>query len=832
MNPQCVMAVGQVMGRQPSEAEIRAIEARLAQSMRLEAAKDPQAWASKPADVQLRDGAKRAATDIQAEAALKLQRKYEQVLATARVQQQLANFPGTPFEALSRLIAFHADAKGSQLSIETRAKAIERDGLRRMLDTLEATSPKFFGMVEDAEGIRDLVRELHGEATGNKDAAAGAKAFKDVAEAMRQRFNANGGDIGQLDDWGMPHHHSQALVARAGRDAWVRDVMPLVDRSRYVNERGRPFNDTELADFLGAAWESIATGGVNKLEPGRFSGGGMRANRGNESRQVHFRDADAFLDYQAKYGERPVYDVITGHIGGMAKDIALVETLGPNPDHTFRLFRDRALKTMTLAEPTKAGDFQKDAINVENLYNLVAGKTAPVASLPLARFFDGLRNLMVSSRLGSAVITAVTDEGTMRVAAAVNNLPEMQLIRNELAALNPADPQERRLALRAGLAMNTLVASLNRFGNDTLGTGWSSKLATGTLRASGLTAMTDARRRAYGVTMMGAIGQVTRDAKTLADLDPGDNRILLSKGITDTDFAVWKAATLEDWGGGNDTLLTPDAIYRIPDAKLAKLGDPATLRQEAATKLLGAVLEETDVAIIEPGARERAMMQSHLQRGTWKGELTRSFFLFKSFPIAMVTRHWARGMSQPTNGGKAAYLASLLATTTVLGMVALQASQVVSGKDPRDMTEWKTWVQALLKGGALSLFGDFLFADQTQGGTSPLAAALGPVAGFAEDVLDLTVENAHQAAAGEETDAGAEAVKFARSNIPGANLWYTKAALDHLVFHQLQEYMSPGYLRRMKRRAQRDYGQRFWWEPGEPVPERAPDLEAAVGGEG
>jgi hypothetical protein len=308
-----------------------------------------------------------------------------------------------------------------------------------------------------------------------------------------------------------------------------------------------------------------------------------------------------------------------------------------------------------------------------------------------------------------------------------------------------------------------------------------------------------------------------------------DHRILLSKGITDADFAVWKLATLEDWGDGNDTMLTPDAIARIPDAQLSPLGDPRQLREQAMTRLLGAALEETDVAVIEPGARERALMFSHLQRGTLKGELTRSLFLFKSFPLAMVTKHWARGMAMPTTGGRVAYLATLTAATTVLGMVALQAQQLVSGKDPRDMTDAKTWIAATLRGGALSIFGDFLFQDSTQHGQSLLATAAGPVAGLAEDVFKLTQGTAVAAAQGKNTDFGANLVKFLHSNMPGANLWYTKAAVDHLIFHQLQEYLSPGYLQRMRSRAEKDYQQRFWWEPGEQAPERAPDMAAAVG---
>jgi hypothetical protein len=34
----------------------------------------------------------------------------------------------------------------------------------------------------------------------------------------------------------------------------------------------------------------------------------------------------------------------------------------------------------------------------------------------------------------------------------------------------------------------------------------------------------------------------------------------------------------------------------------------------------------------------------------------------------------------------------------------------------------------------------------------------------------------------------------------------------------------------MKQRAQKDWGQQYWWEPGEALPDRAPDL-SAIGGQ-
>jgi len=871
MKKQCIDAVNAVYGREATDAEITAIKQRIGGAMKARAQRDRQAWLATPHHEKVATAARDAAESIRREAEETTRRQALQVVAIARLQAQVAAFPGTPLEGLARVIAFHADARGSAQSMETRAKAIFNDSMRQMTDTLTATNPKFFGLFERPEGVRDLVRELLGEATGNKDAANGAAEFKAIAEANRQRFNRGGGRIGFREDWGMPHHHSQLRVARAGQDAWraslppaerarawlkdqppppeyartawVAEVMPKLNREKYVHEDGTAMDDVEVADMLRHAWTTIATGGYNKLTPGATVGKAMVANRGDESRQVHFQNADAYLDYQAKYGEKTAFDVIVGHLQGLARDIAAVETFGPNPDHAYRLLRDQAMQQMVLDNPATMGKLRNKAFTVDALFNMAIGRTLPVASERMAKFFDNMRSMLVANRLGSAVLTSVTDEGTMMRMAAVNNLPQMKLWANELRAFNLADQDEKRFANRAGLGLNTLVAAVNRFGNEQLGASWMAKVATGTLRASGLNAMTEARRRAFGTTMMSAYGKVARDAVSLASLNHYDHRVMLSKGITDTDFAVWRRAELEDWGHGNDTMLTPDAIARIPDERLAGLGDPQVLREEAITKLLGAVLEETDMAVIEPGLRERVITKANLQRGTLSGELARSAWLFKSFPLAMIMKHWQRALSEPTPVQRIRALTALTTSTTVLGMVALQAANLRDGKDPADMTDLRTWGAAMLKGGALSIFGDYLFSQQSQSGRGLVASMLGPVFSLGEESLALTWGNAIEAAQGEETDLGAELVRYAKYNTPGVsalvNLWYFRAAVDHLLMHDLQELLSPGYLQRMKSRGERDFGTTYWWEPGgspfidasgeDFAPERAPDLKKTVG---
>jgi hypothetical protein len=67
---------------------------------------------------------------------------------------------------------------------------------------------------------------------------------------------------------------------------------------------------------------------------------------------------------------------------------------------------------------------------------------------------------------------------------------------------------------------------------------------------------------------------------------------------------------------------------------------------------------------------------------------------------------------------------------------------------------------------------------------------LGPVAGLVDDVVKLAQGIPLNAVEGKPEQTGGDLVKLGKGLIPGANLWYAKAALDHMIFNQLQEYFS------------------------------------------
>ena len=750
-----------------------------------------------------------------------------------------------PLDAVELLIARDYAGRANVASLEQMVAGHQANFKRRLMTTWEALGSDYLGFFQDRTKLLNLVRELRGEATGDALAAKGAKAFHEVAEEMRQTFNAAGGDVGRLDDWGMPQHHSQEKVAAAGRDAWVDATMPLLNRAKYVDDVGQPWSEARLREFLGKAWDTISTDGIANRDPGEFRGTGKIANRHAEHRQIHFKDADSLIDYWEQFGERTAVEILTGHVDRMAQDIAFVEHFGPNPDLTFRTLRDQALQEAVLADRRHLQKHEARARKLDSLFDYVSGRSATTQNQTLRGVADGIAHLNTGGKLGGAAIASFFgDKPVMEAVSHLNDLPMIQRWTNELALLSPTNAAERRLLQRQGLMLDSVRSGLQRFYEGLGQSTTTGKLANAVMRITGMQAINDIRKGSFGLTLMSAIGNELKSGIDFAKLHDSDIRTLRNYGITDVDWRVWKLAKLEDMGRGNDAVLTPDAIQAIGEADLRAAGlvgaaqGPEAVRQvkrDAVVKLLGAVNTESEFAIVTPGWKERAAFYSGMagKRGTVLGEIARSVLQFKSFPWAYLKRSMDLIANSDGAVSKAAMTAWLVSATTLAGAMILQTREVLAGKDPRatmDKDWYRFWGAAFLQGGALGIYGDFLYGvNHTRYGSGPLEALAGPTMG---PLLELGIVQpltaAKDAIEGKETHLLAKTVQDLKGFVPGGNIWYAKAALDHMIWQNVMEALSPGYLSSMRSGTQKEYGQAWYWQPGELAPERAPDFGEAV----
>lgn len=250
-----------------------------------------------------------------------------------------------------------------------------------------------------------------------------------------------------------------------------------------------------------------------------------------------------------------------------------------------------------------------------------------------------------------------------------------------------------------------------------------------------------------------------------------------------------------------------DALFKqlkqlFPAAVVTNLKTP---EQEVAAK------QQWIAAFAEGGIRTREQVSAGMRHAR-----------ASESPFSVVMRHWSRAMGMPSAGGRAAYIATFIASTTILGALSQQLNDLASGRNPREMTgedAAKFWLGALLKGGGLGLYGDFLLSDHTRYGSGALASMLGPVAGLVDDVVKIAQGIPLNAVEGKSEQTGGDLVKLGKGLMPGANLWYLKAALDHMIFNQMQEYFSPGYLRKMEQRSKKEFNQTYWWRPQDVTPQ-------------
>lgn len=841
MRSECIQAVSRALGRNATQQETHDIENRLRLSMRKLASEDPDGWQALPRDERLQRAGADAAKDLTREAALKRHRVAKAILAHDRINNYVESQVASGFDkdgiaALRRMLVSESDGKNNISSVEGMIHGIMADAGPRLTRSWDVIGGRFLHMLRDSEAEAMLVRALHGATDVPKPFIDAADDFHKAADILRKRFNAAGGAIGKLDNWGMPHSWADHLLLRAGKQKWTDAMLPLMDRSKYTRDDGSRYSDQEMREFLGNAWQTVVTDGANKTLRGERIGNGIKANRGNQGRQIHLSGPESFLKAQSMFSDRGVMDAMMRHIHSLARNIALVETFGPNADRTFAHALEQEASKAIVSNPAKKGTITKNAQFTERLYNYLAGNGTPPPDTLTGKSVQTWRNLQIL-KLGKVLITALTDKGPMWMVMHANGIPIVKAFLNEIRLLAGVDRKGKAIAASGGLMIREYSQSLARFGSDIGAYGWSSKLGNTMMKVSGVSHFWDSERKAVSIGLMDQVGKALAEHEKIANLGAADQRFLKHSGISESDWQLMRLAKLEDWGG-NHHIITPEAIHRIPNTMIANLTkeDPDIARSRASANLMAFVLGEQDRAVLEPDAVSHVLLQADRPITGLADVLPVSFRMFKSYPTQMYRAHFIRALrafdSQSSSVG---YMATLLATTTMLGAAANAIDDIVDGRDPRTLNidskqGWKNWGAALAKGGGLSIYGDLLINTAGSEGRNTLAETLaGPMVGDAAKLI-----NAGQQVVASSTDPDADMLKKLRPTgastinaikpyFPGANLWYTQAAFNHLLFDQLANYFSPGYLERMKERARRQ-DRSYWWQPDQALPQRAPDL--------
>jgi hypothetical protein len=737
-------------------------------------------------------------------------------------------------------------------SIEGRYRVLRGNADAMMADLIERFESRT-GFDRPGRAVSaNLIREAFGEDTGDLAAKGLAQSWRETAEWARQAFNAAGGSLGKLEDWGLPQRHDAVRVRGVGREAWVEAVLPRLNRDKMIDKAtGQPFSERRLRAVLGEVWTSISTAGVSRRQPGEHLGRGMLARAREHERFLVFRSADDWRAYQVEFGEADVFEAMMGHIDDLLRDVAQMEILGPNPVAQFEWLSRFALREAALEQAAgKEGAVDRARGHVLTAENMLAHFTgdanAPV-NTKLSAFGVATRAYLTGVSLGSAILSDLPSApyfGVMaRSFSGLSRTGDMGAFVRLLA-----DPAERAIARRSGFIIEQATDGFIRATHDNLrlisvgeranaGTSaFARRLPAATMRLQLLTPYVAARKRAFRFEFMARLHDV-RD-RSLADLragDEGDQTLaswMEARGFTEQEWSIIRAAPT--WSP------RPGAAFLRP----LDVAD-----RELAARLAEGVELETRFLSPETTLWTRAKLVGRDRPGTVGGEIRRSWAMFRGFTVTashLFAEEFAlrghRGAPFAGPAMVAMHAAGAIIWLTLAGAASIQLRELRNGNDPRPMADWRFWGAAMMQGGGMGIFGDFLYAAQARNGQSAPAVAYGPGGQLVADAGRLTLGNVQQIAAGLDdgedmgeavagADIGRDLVEVGQRYVPLASLWWNRTAFQRLVADQLQLALDPEaeeLFERRARRMERDTGQGQWWARGEMAPERAPDWSTAA----
>lgn len=230
-------------------------------------------------------------------------------------------------------------------------------------------------------------------------------------------------------------------------------------------------------------------------------------------------------------------------------------------------------------------------------------------------------------------------------------------------------------------------------------------------------------------------------------------------------------------------------------------------------------IEEGKNAVLEPDLKTKRITSLGTKSGTVTGEAARLMTQFKSFAFAyydrtLQGRRFAIDKDSADYGG----VIHQAVASMMLGYVAMTAKDLSKGLVPKDPTKTQTWLQAAFQSGGLGIMGDFVQAGvSSRSGADALATFAGPTLSLGANILNTGGQILREPFKDNPNYEGqvSNVIDIAKGQVPFGTLWYTRAAVDFLLWHQIKEALEPGSIRRSERRLKREYNQEYLMSPSE-----------------
>lgn len=766
----------------------------------------------------------------------------------------LNNFGGMEAEGLKAMLGGSLfNRQGARLNVDSIGRALEGTYRGGFMNDLVGLGDVYLKLYRRGALDREIAKAMWSidnpgaTYSGPKEAMDIAKVMHKWSERARIDQNMAGAWIGKLPGYIVRQSHDAAKIRGAGAQAWKDFIRDRLDWKRTAEGVFDPrTNAAEAEKFLDAVWLDLASGhhmrvpneNASPLTKSRILG--ETAAKASKERVLHFRSGGDWFDYNQVFGLKNLREAYEAGLTRAARNTALMRQFGPSPMANLKNMANTLKNVLH-----KKGDIEgiqrvaRMEPYLEREMRLLDGTANLEGNPSLAQAGQFTRNIMSMAKLGGAVISSFSDIATFGSEFAYQGKNMFRSMFDAIWGLRKGrGSQEERHALSCmGVFYDSLSGAVAaRFsGNDLPGK--SSAMMNLFFRMNCLSWWTDCFKKTAGLTMAHDLALVKK--KGWSQLAPERRRVL---SLYDIDEGLWDLTRNRNMLAiDGREYFTPEAVEAIPldeiKAHLKSLGKSATdasakkWRDDAANKFRAYFRDRVQYAVLEPDVNTQARLFFGTSSGTALGEAARCAMQFKSFPTVFLQRTLAREIYGRGNGeaglgknllsslahnfvsysdGGRSHFGVLLLAMTALGYGSMTVKQLLAGKTPRDWKDPKTWLAAAAQGGGLGIYGDFLFGAKSRMGNSIWTTLAGPTATTIADIYGI-YQDARDLNFGKSL--AMNSLRTAFNLVPGNNLFWARAALDHMIMYDIYEAINPGYLRRMQQRILKENGQTFWWKP-------------------
>jgi hypothetical protein len=625
-----------------------------------------------------------------------------------------------------------------------------------------------------------------------------------VNEFVRAEKNKAGAHVGYYNGFLVRNAHDMYRIAKSGKDAWVDYMMDgRIDLARSFGTQ----DESVARSILGELWRDFSTGNHMKDDAGDIIAktvqrvrGGSVANALSHHRGLHWTSGKAMMDYQRQYGMGTLIEAIATSLQTSGRKVALMQRLGPGDPHD-------ALDNIIDATIKNREAGGADALKLRNAdwRNSMHGHLARITGeldVPqnhiVERVKVGTLAYNALTKLGSMVFSAFPDLANMNLVTKWTNKSPLAGLTRGLSALVTVSKDQERVARMSGAMIDGIRNSLS---DVTDGYGRPGVMAYTLRKFFDITLMTRWTNRLRIGYVAGVASDLAGFSKDSFSNLPSDTQILLRSAGLERDWDTMRSAAQ----------LADDGRSYISAEHIKDVG--------VANRYRAMLRDLSNSAVVEAGPRTKAITRGRAQAGTPDDILRALFMQFKTFPIAILENVVGRELTMRSD--KAGFfaaakdsskswaipLAFYMVQATSLGYLALVMKDIAKNRTPREL-DGVALKQAMLQGGAMGIFGDFLMGEglKNRHGGSFAETLAGPTAGTVSGFANLY----GRFIAGDDT--ASTAVKTLYSSIPGNNLWFLKAIVETMFLNGLYEHLNPGYTARQRARMLRDTGQTPWIE--------------------